>query len=123
MNERLVNFQYWYKARVVSVYDADTIRINIDLGLGITNNGDNGKGVSVRLYGINAPEVRGDEREQGIIARDRLRDLILDKEVIIQTIKDKTGKYGRYLVMVYTMEFINVNEWLIEENLAVERYY
>jgi micrococcal nuclease len=123
MNERVVNFQYWYKAKVVSVYDADTIRVNVDLGLGITNCGGNGKGVSVRLYGIDAPEVRGDEREQGIIARDRLRELILDKEVIIQTIKDKTGKYGRYLVMVYTMEYLCVNEWLIEENLAEKRYY
>jgi endonuclease YncB( thermonuclease family) len=49
----------------------------------------------------------------------------LDKEVIITTIKDSYGKYGRWLVYIFlpdsTQEsgFLNVNEHLISEGLAV----
>ncbi len=34
---------YHYRAKVLSVYDGDTIRVDLDLGLGIHNTGHNGK--------------------------------------------------------------------------------
>lgn len=86
---------YTYKAIVTKVYDGDTITVNIDLGLKTWIYGE-----KLRLYGINAPEVRGMERESGLLARDWLREQILDKEVVIETIKDRKGKYGRYLARV-----------------------
>lgn len=113
---------YHYKAHVVSIYDGDTIRVNIDLGLGIIHKGNTGKGVSIRLYGINTPEVRGEERTEGLISRDYLRKEILGKDVILQTIRDKTGKYGRYLGIVYH-EGKNINDWLVEQGLAVKAEY
>ena len=106
--------KYVYSAKVVKVYDGDTITIDIDLGFGIVM-----KNQKVRLYGINTPEIRGDEREQGLISRDYLRDKILDKEIIIQTVKDKTGKYGRWLGIIY-IDNININELLITEGYAEE---
>jgi micrococcal nuclease len=117
---------YIYKAKVVSVYDGDTIRVNIDQGFGINNFGNTGKGVQLRLNGINAPEVRGPQKEDGKHTRDFLSGLILDKEIIIQTIKDKKGKYGRYLADIYLdMEDgqIHVNEWLVELGLAERKEY
>jgi micrococcal nuclease len=114
----MVDFQYLYKAKVVSVYDADTIRVHIDLGFGTEIRGLFGKGVAIRLYGINAPEIRGEEREQGIISRDKLRELILDKEITINTLKDKTGKYGRYLGILYTEDGTNINDWLVLNGYA-----
>lgn len=78
---------YKYNAKVVSVYDGDTIRVDIDLGLKTWI-----KNESIRLNRINAPEVRGSEKTKGLKSRDFLRKLILRKTIIIQTIKDQKGK-------------------------------
>lgn len=87
---------YRYKAIVTAVYDADTITVDVDLGFRSWL-----KKVKIRLYGINAPEVRGIERPEGLIARDWLREQILGKPVVVHTYKDSTGKYGRWLADVY----------------------
>ena len=46
---------------------------------------------------INAPELRGDEKEAGIAARNFLRSQISGSDVIIETMKDKKDKFGRYI--------------------------
>ena len=84
--------KYIYKAYCTSVYDGDTITVDIDLGLGIWV-----RKQKIRLYGINTPELRGKEREEGLIVRDYVRGEILNKWITIETHKDKTGKYGRWL--------------------------
>lgn len=107
---------YEYRAKIIRVYDGDTVTAVIDLGfnVSITEN--------VRLSGLDAPEVRGEERPDGLISRDRLREKVLDKNVIVKTFKDKTGKYGRYIGEIY-LEEENINEWLITEGLAERREY
>jgi micrococcal nuclease len=85
-----------YMAKVVSVYDGDTIRVDIDLGFGIKFDNQ-----SIRLLGINTPEVRGDEREAGLIVRDFVREQILEKNIILKTYRDSKGKYGRWLGQIY----------------------
>ena len=70
---------YFYKAVVRSVYDGDTVTLDIDLGLGVWL-----KKQKIRLYGINTPEIRGEERESGLISKHRLSDMILDKEIVIE---------------------------------------
>jgi len=117
------DFLYHYRARVISIYDADTIRVSIDLGFGIEWKGTDGKGLSIRLYGLNAPEVRGQELEQGLISRDALRDKILGDNIVLKTIKDSTGKYGRYLGIIFTKDGENVNDWLVENGYAEEKEY
>ncbi len=116
------NFLYHYKVYVAKVYDGDTITVNIDLGLHTFVNK-----VKIRLARINAPELRGAEREKGLKSRDFLRELILGKEVIIQTIKDRKGKYGRYIGEVWTKnedgESINVNDLLVKKRLAKKVKY
>ncbi|MGD8780250.1 MAG: thermonuclease family protein [Ignavibacteria bacterium] len=113
---------YVYNAKVVAVYDGDTITVDIDLGLSTFV-----KGEKIRLHRINAPEMRGEEKEAGRKSRDYLRDLILNCEVLIQTIKDKKGKYGRYLGEVWykdeTGEYANVNDLLVKKKLAVYKEY
>ena len=106
-----------YKANVTKVYDGDTITCDIDCGFGVVLMKQ-----KIRLYGLNAPEVRGDSKEQGIITRDKLRERILDKEIRLKTIKDKKGKYGRYIATVY-LDSENINDWLVENNLAVKAEY
>ena len=101
---------------VIKVYDGDTVTALVDLGFKIKTT------IKVRLAGINAPEVRGKSRPEGLKTRDFLRDLILDQEVIIQTQKDKKGKYGRYIGVIYLKDK-NVNELLVEKKLAVKKEY
>jgi endonuclease YncB( thermonuclease family) len=113
---------YEYNAEIISVYDGDTVRAIIDLGFGVQLRGETGKGVKLRLSGLNTPEVRGEQKEAGLISRDRLRERILGKNVILKTFKDATGKYGRYIAEIH-LEDENINEWLITEGLAERREY
>jgi len=111
---------YEYNARVVKVYDGDTITAKVDLGFKVSFE------EKFRLAGINTPEIRGEEREAGLVSRDRLRELILDKDVIITTYKDKKGKYGRYIgdiKLVTDNDVIFVNDWLVDEGLAEYKEY
>jgi len=111
------DFLYHYKAVVVSVYDADTVRIDIDWGGNFWS-----KNEPVRISRIDAPELRGKERPAGLIARDFLRKRILGKEVLIRTYKDKRGKYGRFIVEIIH-EGENISDWLVSNGQAVYKKY
>jgi len=108
---------YVYKAKVVSVYDGDTCTVDIDLGLHTWIREE-----KIRLARINAPEIRGEEREQGILSRDYLRALILNRDIILNTIKDEKEKYGRYLGEIWVKDnndvYINVNDKMVAEGHA-----
>lgn len=84
------------RARVVSIYDGDTITVAARL-----------KGRSapflfkVRLQGIDAPEIRGgsaEEKQSALVARDFLRERALNKPVTLGNVE--TEKYGRLLASV-----------------------
>ena len=113
----LTNPAYVYVANVTDVYDGDTITVDIDLGLGVWVHGE-----KLRLHRINAPEVRGGSRPEGILSRDWLREQILGKEIIIQTIKDRKGKYGRYLAEVW-QDGTNINDALVTNGFAEFKDY
>jgi micrococcal nuclease len=105
--------QYVYSAIVRSIYDGDTIRVDIDLGFDMWI-----KNASLRLSGIDAPELRGEERPEGLKTRDWLREIIPPgTEVIIKTEKDSKEKFGRYLATIY-FEGHNLNEQMVELGLA-----
>lgn len=113
---------YFYKANVTAVYDGDTITVDIDLGLKTII-----KGEKIRLHRINAPEMRGPEKEKGKESRDFLRSLILDNEIFLETIKDKKGKYGRYLGEIHVEKspgkFVLVNDLMVKKGYAVYKDY
>jgi len=118
MNEEKL---YYYKATVQSVYDGDTIRVDIDLGLNIMV-----KNEAVRLNRINAPEVRGEERQRGLAARDYLRSRIANRDILLQTQKDDKEKYGRYLGEIWLKEndkYVNINDEIVAEGFAVYKEY
>lgn len=108
---------YYYRAEVQSVYDGDTCTMNIDLGLGTWLHNE-----KIRLARINTPEVRGAERPEGLVSRDYLREKIDGQQVWISTLKDKKGKYGRYIADIWIKDtndnFININDALVEAGLA-----
>lgn len=114
---------FYYRAHIVSVYDGDTCRADLDLGFGIWK-----KKETLRLNRINAPEVRGESREAGKQSRDYLRQLILDQDVMVQTVLDKKGKYGRYLAEIWlydalTDQWRNINDLLVENEQAIYQQY
>ena len=105
---------YTYRAVVRSIYDGDTIRVDLDLGLGTWVRNE-----PLRLDGIDAPEVRGPEREQGLLSKDWLMQRIpLGRSIIVQTRKDSTEKYGRYLAVIWH-DGINLNDEMIAQGMAV----
>jgi len=104
---------YTYRAIITKVYDGDTVTADIDLGMKIWLRGER-----LRLWGIDTPELnRGNNRIQARIARDFLRRQILGKQVIVKTIKDRKGKYGRYLAIIYNRN-VNINQLMLSQSLA-----
>ncbi len=103
---------YEYRAFVRKVYDGDTVTVDIDLGFDVVL-----KNQKIRLVRINAPEVRGKERSEGLKSRDALRAKIGNRWIKIRTQKDKKGKYGRWLGEIW-LEDLCINDWLISEGFA-----
>jgi micrococcal nuclease len=110
-----------FPMRSYRVYDADTLMdARLDLGFGISIV------ITARLYGINAPEMRGKDKALGITARNWLQArLDIATNVLVETRpvgKKLTGKYGRWLVIVWADDD-NLNEALIDEGYAVKADY
>lgn len=106
---------YEYRARVATIWDADTVRLDIDLGFGIWTARQ-----PFRLAGIDAPELGTPE---GRAARDWLRDLLpIGSEIVAITQKDKGDKYGRYLADLYRNpgDVLSINQQLIDVGHARE---
>ena len=115
--EDTIEFTFPIKGgRVIKVYDGDTITIASKLPF------DNSPlyRLSVRLNGIDAPEIKGktdDEKIASKQVKDALSNLILNKRVNLKNIQ--TEKYGRILADVYIGE-LHINQWLITEKYAVK---
>jgi micrococcal nuclease len=116
---------YTYKALCRRVVDGDTVDLDFDLGL------DSHRYERVRLYGIDAPETYGvkkdsEEYKAGAKTKQRLANLVTAREIWVETHKDKTGKYGRYLATIWVViddALVNVNELLVDEGLAEHKNY
>jgi micrococcal nuclease len=96
---------YRYRAHVEKIYDGDTITVRVDLGFHTHTI------QRLRLARIDAWEVRGEERPAGLIARDWLRTQILGKDIEVET--SKTGKYGRYIAEVFTIDGGCLNDMIV----------
>jgi endonuclease YncB( thermonuclease family) len=101
--------------QVIKVYDGDTITIAARLPMQKSPI----YRFSVRLNGIDTPEIKGkddDEREAAKLVKEALSAMILNKQVTLKNVD--TEKYGRILADVYIGD-IHVNQWLIAENFAL----
>ena len=72
----------------------------------------------VRLYGVDTPELRGKQKVAGRKVRDFVRKCILDKEVVLYTQRDKSGKYGRLLANIKFDNGIDLAKLLIKKGYA-----
>lgn len=103
-----------YRATLVDLIDGDSIRLDVDLGFSIRQR------MSLRLYGIDTPEIVGASRAAGLAAKDFLYGLLRDSEagtfrpLTIKTFKDKGDKYGRILALLFVGDDpIPVNDKLV----------
>ncbi len=107
-----------YKADLVRVIDGDTIVADIELGLGVVLSDQ-----YIRLYEINTPEITGEEKEQGLIARDYLVERLSSGEIEIEVRpewgQNGKGSFGRWLGIVY-IDGVNINAELVEKGHAEE---
>ena len=99
------------QAKVVSVYDGDTVKCVFP---------SNGKMYkwNCRLTGVDTPELRTlckVEKKFGYEVRDYLREKILNKVVTLHC--GDFDKYGRLLVTIQYDDCM-VNQWLIDNNYA-----
>jgi endonuclease YncB( thermonuclease family) len=102
-------------AKVVKVYDGDTITI-------VFKHKDEYNKWNCRIYGIDTPEIKSknpEEKKAAVIARDFLKDLILEKIVTIKCLD--FDKYGRLLVNVF-YDDKNVMNTMIENNYGKEYF-
>ncbi len=102
--------------RVIKCYDADTITIASKLPYKESPL----YRLSVRLTGIDAPEIKGKSEEEKEIAkqaRDFVSNLILNKYVRLENVESE--KYGRILADVYIGD-VHLNDLLIKERYAVK---
>ena len=103
---------YNYKCSLLRVIDGDTIEARVDLGFYVETN------ITIRLYGINAPESRTkdlEEKARGLAAKSRLVDLLSSGEFVLNS--QGTGKYGRWLGVLFA-DGKNVNKTLLDEGHA-----
>jgi endonuclease YncB( thermonuclease family) len=108
---------YEYSARLVRVVDGDTIHAAVDLGFDTTVN------VTIRLYGVNAPEIStADGRVSKSWVQRWFDTHCPDNQFRLQTIKDRREKYGRYLGRVLAAaepDSANLNVDLVDTGHAV----
>ena len=102
------------------VYDGDTILdLVLDLGFSVRIE------IKTRLLGINAPEVRGPEKQKGLETKLFLGHAI-EKAFLSQTLKieshNRTGKFGRWLITVWDGE-TDINKLMVEKGLAEFKDY
>jgi micrococcal nuclease len=107
-----------YTAEVVSVYDGDTVVVDIHLGLDVVLVAQR-----IRLLGINAPEVRGESRPEGLKAKDYLASLLAGYPYCLQVNMCDRDKYGRWLGIFHIKvqdSWKNANQMMIQDGYAVE---
>ena len=103
--------QYVYKATVTKVVDGDTVDLLVDCGFNIIRK------ERIRFYGVDAWEVRGEEREQGLLAKKFVQDLLpIGSECVVRTGKEQ-GKFGRYLGEIF-VDGKSLNDMLLKEGHA-----
>ena len=102
---------------IISVYDGDTFRCNIEGPAIIAQN------IGVRVYGIDTPEIRSESSETKALAL-KARDfaaLKLRQAQVVELINMRRGKYFRIVTEVW-VDGQNLGQMLLDAGLAKPYY-
>ena len=105
-------------AVITNVVDGDTFEADVTLGYGVTVN------LRFRIFGINTPEVFGDEKAKGLVSKEFVVKQFLNKTVTI--VNKGLDSFRRNLADVYFDSNgvqANMGELLCTEGLAEKRIY
>jgi micrococcal nuclease len=111
------NKEYRYNAKIVSVYDGDTLTVDIDLGFDIVM-----KNQKIRIVNINTPEIRTRnllEKAAGEFVQYYVSVMLPKNKEVILISKDFKGKFGRILGDIEIKDGL-LSEPLIAEKMAVK---
>ena len=101
-------------SKVISVYDGDTFRVDIDSLPPIV-----GKNIPIRLNGVDTPEIQGKcqhEKDLALKARDFVRNKLANaKEIKLTNLQ--RGKYFRVVANVL-LDGVSLEQDLLENKLA-----
>ena len=118
LNSLLISSTFAYGdvkiSKVISIYDGDTLRVNIDSFPDIV-----GKNIRIRIKGIDAPEIKGKcqkEIDLAIMARDYLRNAI-NQSSQIELRNIERGKYFRIVGDLY-IDSVNISKILQNKGLV-----
>jgi len=103
-------------SKVISVYDGDTFRVNIDSLPPIV-----GKNIAIRVNGVDTPEIRGKcpyEKNLALKARDFVRAKLSNAKDIKLTNLQR-GKYFRVVANV-VVDGVSLERELLDNGLAYE---
>jgi micrococcal nuclease len=101
-------------SKVISVYDGDTFRVDIDSLPPIV-----GKNIPIRLNGVDTPEIQGKcqkEKDLALKARDFVRNKLANAKEIKLT-KLQRGKYFRVVADVL-IDGVSLEQELLDNELA-----
>lgn len=113
-----INFSKVYRSdigfdwvKLVRVIDGDTIEVEIESEI-----------ESVRLIGIDAPEIEGKTKEKGIEAKNYLEKLVEGKKIRLEAdeTQDNRDIYNRLLRYVFLEDGKMVNAEMIKSGMAKE---
>lgn len=103
-------------SEVTSVYDGDTFKVNIPEYPDLI-----GRQVSIRINGIDTPEIRGKcprEKALALKAREHTANQLYNgKEILLRNVQ--RGKYFRIVADVY-VDGANLGDSLIRHGFAVD---
>ena len=108
----------WPADRILgwTVIDGDTVEFTFDLGFHVH------AVHRCRLTGIDAPEMVGEHRVEGLAAKNALVR-VLTKFGVNRVETTKADKYGRYLARIFgheSLKEVDLNKHLIEFGFAKE---
>ena len=112
---------YTYKATVIRIVDGDSIRMSISLGFGCHLFGNDGRGMDIRLFGLDCPEARGGtpaQKAHGLLAKAYVEEHLKVGEAYEITTHQR-GKFGRYLATIRLSKRRTINDLLVDALLAV----
>lgn len=102
---------YVRPGEVIRVIDGDTVDIEVDLGFDIKTL------VRFRLLGIDTPEIRGEEKEEGLKAKAALIQLFAGYNRKVTVFSRKYDGFKRALADIWVND-IHVNTWLLQNGFA-----
>lgn len=87
---------YMYGAWLIDIHDGDTLHCGIDLGCDVALH------LTVRFYGLNAPELSTPAGKVSLAwVQQWFATNCPDGKFVLQTVRDSREKYGRYLGIIF----------------------